>query len=199
MKNLIWDLGAVLIDWNPRYLYHKLLSEDETELFLAEICTMDWNEEQDAGRPLAEATSLLCTRYPDQSELIEAYYSRWEEMLSGPIQGTVDILSKCRQEGKYELYALTNWSAETFPIAQERFEFLQWFKGIVVSGEEMTRKPHQKIYDILLERYDLKASECLFIDDNLRNIEAAQALGFQTIHFQGPEHLAERLKALSLL
>jgi 2-haloacid dehalogenase len=195
IKAIIFDLGGVLIDWNPEYLYRKIF-EDEQQMrqFLAEVCTSDWNEEQDAGRTLKEATDLLIAQYPEKKEYIRAYYGRWEEMLNGAIEGTVEIFEALKQSGKYNIYALTNWSAELFPIAQQRFEFLNWFDGIVVSGTEKMRKPNPAFFQLLLDRYDLKAEEVLFIDDNFRNIQAALNMGIDSIHFISPEELRAELE-----
>lgn len=194
IKNIIFDLGGVLIDWNPKNVFRTIFStEEETDLFLLNICTMEWNVQQDAGRSLEEATKVLQNKYPEWHNEIAAYYGRWEEMLTGPIQGTVDILKTLVDNPNYKVVALTNWSAETFPIAQRKYEFLKWFEGIVVSGTEKCIKPDRKIYDIILKRYDLKPQECIFIDDNIHNIEAAQKLDIHSHHFTSPENLKKYL------
>lgn len=199
INTIIFDLGAVLIDWNPHYLYSKILKEDEMLHFLETVCTPAWNEEQDGGRSLAEATELLVGQFPEHESTIRAFYDRWPEMLGGEISGTVELLTQLKASGKYRLYALTNWSAETFPVAQERFEFLSWFDGIVVSGVERDRKPFPSFYQTLLTRYDVRPDEALFIDDNRRNILAAEQLGIHGIHFISPEQLKERLTDLSII
>jgi 2-haloacid dehalogenase len=200
INTVIFDLGAVLIDWHPDHLYRKLIASDaEREWFYQHICTADWNEEQDAGRPLAEATEMLVTQHPGYEKMIRAYYDRWEEMLNGPIEGTVDILSILKAKEKYNLIALTNWSAETFPIALEKYDFLHWFHGRVVSGEEKTRKPNADIYQILLDRYNVNPIEAVFVDDNERNLVPAKALGIKTIHFISPEQFKKDLSALGIL
>src|SRR6185312_13930573 len=154
ITTIIFDLGAVLIDWNPRLMYRTLFDDEaEMEKFLAEITTSDWNEEQDAGRPLLEGTEILVQQFPEHEHLIRAFYRRWDEMLGEAFHDTVEILKKLKENGKYKLYALTNWSAETFPVALARFEFLHWFDGVVVSGEEKMRKPTPEFYHILLDRY----------------------------------------------
>lgn len=194
IKAIIFDLGAVLIDWHPKHLYKKIFSnEADMDHFLENVCTSAWNEEQDGGRSLKEATELLVAEFPDQEEYIRAYYGRWEEMLAGAIDGTVNIFKRLKDSGKYKIYALSNWSAETYPIAVKRFEFLNWFDGVVVSGAEKLRKPFPEFYQLLLDRYNLKAEEALFIDDNLRNVEAARDLGIESIHFQSPEQLEKEL------
>ena len=200
INTIIFDLGAVLIDWNPQYLYRKLFREEsEMDYFLANICTPDWNEEQDAGQLLQVATDALVKQFPEHEINIRAFYGRWKEMLGGPIDGTVEIFRKLKQSEKYKIYALTNWSAETFPVALERYEFLQWFDGIVVSGTEMMRKPNPDFYQILLDRYNVKAEEALFIDDNLRNIESAKKMGIQSIYFTSPSNLTTELISRQIL
>lgn len=200
IKNIIFDLGGVLIDWNPDYMYKKIIpDQDQRKWFLENICTLDWNEAQDGGRLIKEANELLINQHPAYKELILAYYSRWEEMLSGSISGTVDIFKELKTNKKHGIYALTNWSAETFPRALEIFDFLHWFDGRVVSGEENTRKPHKEIYDIILTRFNLTPNSTVFIDDNLRNIKAAEELGIVTIHFQSPEQLRRSLKEKNIL
>ncbi len=194
INNIIFDLGGVLIDWNPDYMYKKIIQdENQRKWFLENICTSDWNEAQDGGRSIEEANELLIQSFPEYKDLILAYYTRWEEMLNGPIIGTVEIFRSLKTQKKHGIYALTNWSAETFPRALELFDFLHWFDGRVVSGEEKTRKPFKEIYDIIINRFDLIPTETLFIDDNLRNIQAAQSLGIVSIHFQSPEQLRKEL------
>lgn len=163
------------------------------EDFLANICTGDWNEQQDAGRSLAEATQLLVDRHPAYESQIRAFYGRWIEMLGGPIPGTVDILQDIKTKGIHRLYALTNWSAETFPHAIERYDFLQWFEGILVSGVEMMKKPDPRIYQLILERYQIDPATALFIDDSQRNVDAAIREGIASIRFESPEQLREAL------
>ncbi len=199
-NSVIWDLGGVLIDWNPSYLFDKMFKDEEKKnYFFSHICTSDWNEEQDAGRPIKEATSLLLDKYPDWKEYIEAYYSRWEEMLGGPIPGTVEILKELREKRTCKLYALTNWSAELFPVALDRYEFLHWFDGRVVSGEEKMRKPFPQFYNLLLKRFNIIPDEALFIDDNLRNVKAAREIGITSIRFESPQQLQSELKRLNIL
>ena len=200
IKNIIFDLGGVLIDWNPDYVFKEVFKDDEKlAWFYREICTMDWNENQDAGYPLDKATEELVALFPQYEDWIRQYYGRWEEMLGDANQGTVQLLKQCVDSPELKVLALTNWSAETFPVALKKFDFLQWFESIVVSGEEMTRKPFPEIYHTTLKRFEIKAEESLFIDDNLRNIEAAAALGIQCIHFISPQQLEKKLKELKLL
>src|SRR6266478_300129 len=151
---VVFDLGGVLVDWDPRHLYLKLFSNDETamEHFLAYVCTDEWNRAQDAGRSFAEGARLLKRQHPDKAELIDAYHARFDEMIAGPIAGTVEILAELRDRGA-PLYGLTNWSAETYPLALERFEFLSWFRGILVSGEVGAIKPDPRIYGLMLASF----------------------------------------------
>ena len=166
--------------------------------FLENICTMDWNEQQDAGRTWEDATQVLAPHFPKYKSEIQAYSQRWEEMLMGPIDGTVKILKNLKLKKEYQIVALTNWSRETFPIAQERYDFLQLFEGILISGIEMMKKPDPRIYNLLLERYNIQADRAVFIDDSLRNVKAAQAVGIHAIHFQSPQQLQEALKAYNI-
>ena len=192
-KTVVFDLGGVLIDWNPRYLYRKLMPDEASiDIFLNTICTSEWNAKQDAGRPFAEGVAELSSKWPDQAELIEAYHTRWIEMIGGPIRETVEILAGLRDRGT-PLYALTNWSAETFALVRPEFEFLDWFRGIVVSGVEKQIKPDPEIYRILLQRYDLQPENLIFIDDSQPNIETARALGMDAVHFTSPAELRETL------
>jgi 2-haloacid dehalogenase len=169
------------------------------EKFLAEITTSDWNEEQDAGRPLYEGTEILVAQFPEHEVNIRAFYGRWDEMLGEAFMDTVEIFRQLKEIGKYKIYALTNWSAETFPVALTRFEFLNWFDGIVVSGAEKMRKPAPEFYHLLLDRYNVKVEETLFIDDNHRNILAAEKIGINCIHFTSAELLKEELLKRNLL
>jgi len=197
---IIFDLGGVLVDWNPAYLFDKLFEDEEKKnYFFNHICTLDWNEQQDAGRPIKEATEILVAQHPEWKDYIEAYYSRWTEMLGGPIHDTVEIFRALKQSGRYKLYALTNWSGELFPIALELYEFLHWFDGRVVSGDEKMRKPFPEFYQLILDRFQLTPEETLFIDDNLRNIKAAEEMNIQCIRFESPEQLRNDLTARGIL
>ena len=200
INTIIFDLGAVLIDWNPHYMYRTIFDdEEEMKDFLATVCTSDWNEEQDAGRTLQEGTDILVKQFPEHEANIRAFYSRWEEMLGEPLWDTVELLKQLKQSGKYKIYALTNWSAETFSVALQRYDFLNWFDGIVVSGEEKMRKPTPEFYQILLNRHYVKPEGALFIDDNYRNILAAEQMGIKSIHFKSAEDLKAELEKLKLL
>ena len=195
IKTIIFDLGGVLIDWNPEYLYLDIFEGDRVKMnaFFEHVCTMDWNENQDAGYPLAQATEDKIALFPEYETLIKIYYGRWEKMLGEAISGSVQVLRKLIDNSQFKVVALTNWSAETFPVALKRFDFLHWFEGIVVSGTERIRKPYSEIYQITLDRFNIAASETLFIDDNLRNIKGAEALGINVIHFSTPKELIKEL------
>lgn len=193
MKDIIFDLGGVLIDWNPRNLYKKIFaSTEEMEWFLNTVCTTQWNTQQDAGRPFAKGLAVIKEKYPKYAAQIDDYFNRWDEMLGGPVKSAVAVLKDLKDKG-YPLYALTNWSAETFPIARAKYDFLNWFDGIVVSGEERLVKPDPAIFARLLKRYQLHSSNCLFIDDNAANVSEAAHLGFETILFTGGDALRAEL------
>ena len=200
IKNIIFDLGGVLIDWNPEYVYLEVFEGDRKKMqwFFDEICTMDWNENQDAGYPLQKATEDRVKMFPQYEEWIRMYYGRWEEMLGEAIEDTVTILNQLLENPDYRVVALTNWSAETFPVALSRFKFLHRFEGIVVSGTEKTRKPFPESFQLTLDRYEFKAQESLFIDDNLRNMESASAMDIQTIHFKNPNDLKSNLNQMGI-
>ena len=196
----IFDLGGVLLQWNPRHLYRKLFNGDDAAMedFLANVCTTEWNERQDAGRTFAEGTRELLPRHPDKVELIEAWGKRFGEMIPGPIDGTVDVLSDLRSRN-VPLYGVSNWSAETFPPQRARFPFLSWLKDIVVSGEVGFIKPDPRIFQILLDRNGIAAESAVFIDDVAVNAAAASRLGIHGIHFRSPDQLRRDLAAVGLL
>ena len=197
---VVFDLGGVLIDWDPRHLYRKLFAGDEAamEEFLATVCTHEWNRCQDAGRSFAEGARLLKAEHPDKGELIEAYGNRFDEMLAGPIAGSVDILAEFRERG-IPLYGLTNWSAETYPAALRRFAFLRWFREILVSGEVGLIKPDPRIFALLIERFAIEPQRAVYVDDVEANAAAALPFGIHAIHFTTPARLREELVALGLL
>jgi 2-haloacid dehalogenase len=197
--SVVFDLGGVLIDWDPRYLYRQLFDDPhQMESFLADVTNADWNAHQDAGRPWVEAVEILAAKHPEQRELIEAFQARWPEMLAGEIPGTVDVLADLRTSG-VRLLALSNWSVEMFPVARARFDFLAWFEGIVISGEVGVNKPDRRIFEHLLEQFDIEPEPTLFIDDSPANIDAARGFGFRVIHFTDAAALRRELVRLGLL
>jgi 2-haloacid dehalogenase len=197
---VVFDIGGVLIDWNPRHLFRKLFPHDEAgmERFLANVCTPDWNAEQDRGRPFADGIAQLTARHPDRAPLIEAYRERWIEMLDGAIAGSVEILAELRERG-VPLYVLSNWSAETFPEAKARFDFLSWFRGVVISGEVGIAKPERAIFQLLCDRFQLAPETTLFIDDVAPNVDAARELGFAAALFRDAAGLRNALASTGLL
>ena len=196
---VVFDLGGVLIDWDPRHLYRQLFDDpDEMESFLAEVTTAEWNAHQDAGRPWAEAIEVLVAEHPERRELIEAFHRRWPEMLAGEIPGTVAVLAELRAAGA-RLVALSNWSAEMFPFARERFDFLAWFEGIVISGEVGLNKPDPRIFEYLVGRFRIEPSAAFFVDDSPVNVAAARALGFRAHRFTDATGLRLELVRLGLL
>lgn len=200
IDTVVFDIGGVLIDWNPRYLYRKLFkTEEEIDWFMTNVCTSEWNDLQDAGRSFADATEELVKKHPEHEIPIRAWYGRFPETISGAIQPTVDVLSKIKQKKEHKLYALTNWSAESFPWALDNFEFLHWFEGIVVSGTEKTRKPFADFYHIMFNRYNIDPARAVFIDDNAKNIKGANEVGMNTIHFKSAGELEKELKELGVL
>jgi len=187
IRNIVFDLGGVLVRWDPINLFRKIFLDEEKAIdFLDRICTYDWNLEQDRGRTLREATEQKINEFPEYKREIIAYYDRWDEMFEGTIEENVEVLQACLASDSYGVYALTNWSRETFPIALKLFPFFGHFDGVVVSGEEGVIKPDAAIYQTLLDRYDLTAEECVFIDDRKENVEAAKALKFKGIHYHSP-------------
>ncbi|MTB52457.1 HAD family phosphatase [Lewinella sp. W8] len=200
IHTVIFDLGNVLIGWNPRLLYNKVFDDPErSDWFVNNIVTLDWNEEQDRGRPVAEATELLVRQYPEWEREIRIYYDRWTEHFSGPIPGNVELLKRLHAAGNYRLLGLTNWSAELFPWARENFDFLELFEDIMVSGEVKMKKPDPEIYEHLRLTYSLgDFSGCIFIDDSERNVLAARAAGLDAIRMKTPEQTREKLRGRGL-
>lgn len=196
IKNIIFDFGGVLLDWNPRYLYKSYFNiDEEMEHFLADICNGEWNIRQDAGRPFAEAVKELQAKFPEYAEAIQMYDDDWEKMLKCELPESIDLLKELKFMG-YGIYGLTNWSAEKIGYAFANYSFFSLFDGIVVSGVEKVVKPDRKIYEILLERYSLKPGECVFIDDNPDNVDMAKVLGINAIRFDNIGNVKEHLETL---
>ncbi len=200
MEAVLFDLGAVLIDWNPRYLYRPLFKGDDAamERFLDEVVPGWWNREIDAGKPFAEAVAERIREFPDHAQMISLWKDRWEAMLQDAIHDSVDILAELRSRG-YRLCALTNWSAETFPLARRRFGFLEWFEDIVVSGEVGLAKPDPRIFALTIDRCRLNPAHTLFVDDSPHNVDAGRNAGLHALHFQSPAGLRSDLTRMGLL
>lgn len=200
MDTVLFDLGAVLIDWNPRYLYRDHFRGDEKamEHFLTQIAAPTWNHEIDAGKSFDQAVAERTALHPEHAELIALWRDGWEKMLRDEISGSVELLDELRLKG-YRLHALTNWSAETFPIARRRFAFLQWFENIVVSGEVGLAKPDPRIFALAIERCRLDPARTVFIDDSPRNVEAGRLAGMHALHFSNPQRLRTDLARLGML
>ncbi len=201
IDTVIFDFGGVLIDWNPAYVYLKEFRGDEQKMnhFLEHICSWEWNDNQDAGYMLQQATEDRVAMFPEYERLIRMYYGRWKDMLGYEHSETVEVLKLLKELGKHKLLGLTNWSHETFPIALERFDFLSWFDGIVVSGTEKMKKPDLRIYQLTLDRYGVTAKNAVFIDDKKENIDAAIKKGMYGIYFKTATKLKEELRRLEVL
>lgn len=196
---VVFDLGGVLIDWNPRHLYRRLFDDVAAmEDFLSHVCTVAWNRQHDLGRPFDETVAELAVLFPEHAELIRAFRDRWSEMVAGDIGETVDVLAELRG-ASVPLYALTNWSAETFPSMRRRFPFLNWFQGVVISGEVGIAKPDVRIFHLLCERYGLEAERLLFVDDSPANVAAARQAGLQGALYTGAGALRSQLLRLGVL
>lgn len=200
IKAIIFDFGNVLLEWNPRFIYKRFFPDDPEgmERFLEEVDFMEWNALQDKGRPFAEGVAILSQQFPQYSHLIQAYHDHWIDSVGKPILGTINILKDLKKAG-YPVYGLSNWSAETFPHMLEKYDFFHLLDGFVISGDVGHVKPGPEIFQILLDKIGRPASECLFIDDALSNIEQAQKQGFATILFQSPEQLTTTLRELHIL
>ncbi len=198
--SILFDLGGVLIDWNPRYLYRPLFGADEAAMedFLGRVCPPEWNLEMDAGRPFAEAVAERQRLFPEHAERIALWHSGWPQMLRDELPETVELLAALRSRG-HRLLALTNWSAETFPIARSRFAFLEWFEDIVVSGEVRLAKPDRSIFELTIRRTGIDPTRTLYIDDSAHNIATAHVMGFHTHHFVKPAALRAQLAQAGLL
>ncbi|ADZ72094.1 HAD family hydrolase [Polymorphum gilvum] len=199
ITTVVFDIGNVLIEWDPEHLYRKLIPDPEDRRrFLSEICTPAWNLEQDRGRSWAEAVAERIALFPDHAELIRAYDLRWHEMVPGAIAETVEILYELQNAG-VPLHAITNFSSEKFAEAQERFAFLKTaFRSVVVSAHQGLLKPDRSIYEVLLKSAGLAPETCLFVDDSLRNVEGARTVGMQAVHFTTADRLRADMKALGL-
>jgi len=199
VKAVVFDLGKVLVDWDPRHLYRKLFDDEAAmEEFLATVCTLEWNDRLDRGMPFAEGVAQLTAAFPEHRDLIDAYHSRWIEMVPGAVEETVVVLAELHGRG-VPLYALSNWSAETFLLVRDRFPFMEWFDGIVLSGEVGVTKPDARIFDELRTRYGLEPATTLFIDDIEANVDGARAAGLQAVRFDSAATLRGDLTRLGVL
>lgn len=199
IRGVVFDLGGVVVEWDPMHLYRNVFRGEEAKAadFLAHICTPAWNEKQDAGRPLDEAAAELVARHPEWEAEIRAYYDRWIEMIGGPVPGTREVMAELKAAG-VRLFALSNWSAETFPRIAERFEELAMFEQIVLSGEHGCVKPEARLFRIAIERFAVPVRELVFVDDSLRNVAGAEAVGLRALLFRDAAKLRSDLAALGL-
>jgi 2-haloacid dehalogenase len=198
-STVVFDLGGVLVDWDPRYLFRQLLPDDAAvEAFLADVCSPEWNAAQDAGRSWAEAVREASERFPEHAELVAAYDERWWETIGGQIDGTVEVLDELRRRG-VGLYAITNWSAEKFDLTFPRFDWLAWFDGIVVSGYERIVKPDPRIFQLLVDRHGVDPRAAVYVDDVPANVDAARAIGMTGLVFTTTEQLRADLGELGLV
>ena len=200
IKNIIFDFGGVLIDWNPLHLYNRYFLGDEAKArwFIDNICTMEWNVQMDAGKPFADGIRELTALHPEWADAIAAYRARWQEMIGGPIPGMTDVVRQLKDAG-YHVFGLSNWSWETLSTIIDDYPVIKELEGVVISGLEYVIKPQPEIYRLLLDRYRLKADECVFIDDNLANVQGAEAVGIHGLLFTGPEMLKEEFKKLHIM
>ena len=199
IQAVVFDIGGVLLAWDPRHLYRKLIADERVmERFLAEVCTLEWHAAHDLGIPFEASCAALAARHPEDAELVWAWARRSEEMVAGPIEGTVEILRELRAAA-VPCYALTNMEAETYPRRRERFHFLSSFDGVVVSSAEGVAKPDPEIFRRLLARFGLTAQRTLMIDDAPRNVAAAEAMGMAAVRFESPAQLRRALVDAGLL
>lgn len=199
IDTVIFDLGNVLVKWDPANLYKKIFSnEAERSHFLRNICSMEWHTLQDGGRSPQEGTAELVKQFPEHETAIRAFYDRWEEMFDGAIEGSVAILKAVKEAG-YKVYALSNWNADLFQRTLPDFPFLNWFDGKIISSEENMKKPDEPIYQLLFERFSINPESAVFIDDNADNVATAKRLGLHGILFTSPEDLRNALQTLKIL
>lgn len=200
IDTIIFDLGGVLVDWKPEFVYRKVFdgNEEKVQWFLKNVCTPEWNIQQDEGRTIKEGNIVKINEFPEYEDLIKLFYEEWPQMFSGPIPENLALFKKLKASGNYKIYALTNWSAEKWDKALELFPFFNDFDGVVVSGQEKTRKPFPIIYNIILERYNISPEKAIFIDDNYDNVVASKTLNIQGIHFKSPQQLTHELKKFNL-
>ena len=193
IKNIIFDFGGVLVDWNPHHLYDSYFGNSETaDWFLQNICTMDWNIQMDAGKTFQQGVAERIALYPKREKEIRLYWDGWIEMMGDTIPHMYEWILQLKQQG-YAVYGLTNWSKETFPMVQDKYAIFKLMDGIVMSGEEKVAKPDPKIYHALLDRYQLIPEECVFFDDNINNVNAANHIGIHAVQFFSMEQAQKAL------
>jgi 2-haloacid dehalogenase len=180
---LIFDLGGVVLDWNPRYLFRALIPDEaEREWFLTEVCSLRWNAQMDAGKPAAQAVAELSAEYPEHAPLIRAYWDRWPEMLGGLVPGSADLLNDLAADGR-DLFAITNFNGEVWPLTQSMYPELSCFKDVIVSSVAKVIKPDPEIFALALRQFGVAAADCLFIDDVAANVDGARAAGLAAVQF----------------
>ncbi|HEY9220779.1 MAG TPA: HAD family phosphatase [Lutibacter sp.] len=201
IDTIIFDLGGVLVDWKPEYLYRKVFNGDEKKVqwFLSKVCTSAWNADQDGGRTIEEGVTSKIAEFPEHEDLIRLYYEQWHQMFSGPIEENVELFKALKASGNYKIYALTNWSAEKWDKGLELFPFFHFFDGVVVSGQVKMRKPFPEIYNLIIDKFSINPENTIFIDDNEENVNAAAALKINGIHYKSPQQLLSELKAHKLI
>ena len=198
IDSVVVDIGGVLLDWDPRHLYRRLFDDhDEMADFLATVCTSDWHHAHDLGVDTLQSCKELAREHPRYADMIMAWADRGEEMIAGQIEGTVEVLADVRAAG-LPCFALSNMEPDKFELRRDRFAFMQWFDGCVISGIEGVAKPDQRIFEILLERHELDPRRTAFIDDSPRNIAAAKALGIEAVPFVSPAELRDDLRRFGL-
>ena len=199
INNIIFDFGGVLVDWNPHYLFDKYFNDiNEANCFVENVCTTEWNAEMDGGKPFAQAVKERSAMFPKYAEALKLYQTNWMDTMGEEIPGMYDLIKSLKANGFPVIYGLTNWSAETFPTVQKTYRIFSLIDNIVVSGEVKQLKPNPEIFHTLLNKYNLKAEESLFIDDNMKNVDGAKAVGINAIRFENAQKLKESLKSLDI-
>jgi 2-haloacid dehalogenase len=200
IKNIIFDFGGVLVDWNPHYLFDKYFNDiEESNYFIANVCNSEWNAEMDGGKPFAQAVRERSAMFPKYAEPLKLYQTKWMDTMGEEIPGMFELIKSLKDNGFPVIYGLTNWSAETFPTVQKKYRIFSLIDNIVVSGEVKQLKPNPEIFHTLLNKYNLKAEESLFIDDNLKNVEGAKAVGINALRFENAEKLRQDLKNMLII
>lgn len=199
IDTVIFDLGGVLVDWDPKNMYKKVFkTTEEMNWFLDNVCTFEWNMEQDGGRLIADAVTQKISEFPEFEEQIKMFYDRWEEMFIGILQQNIDVQQKLIANPNYRVYALTNWCGEKWDKALELFPFFNDFEGVIVSGKVKMRKPNDDIFQLILNRFNINPKTTVFIDDNLENTIASERNGLQTIHLKPSSNLKSELTNIGI-